>query len=258
MRKVLLPMAKSSIPASFRSCAGTSTASCDLPSVISIPILGTLLLDPASVLKLFFSMYVRAKPVWTIKLHINKAITIITICSSFISSKTWEEIAETFHWVMTVSWYSGGIRKQESSELPVRVFPPLYGRFLTASITASLVGKALRCHSILGSPLYWASPGCVKKTNTVRILTCCVHHPDPSWVLQKKKKKYNSIFDNRWYTSKWTPDHHHTQVSGHLMNSDWNAYQNRYQSSKLTKHIFPSVIFAHSFTKSQYKCKQSK
>lgn len=37
---------------------------------------------------------------------------------------------------------------------PVSVFPPLYGRFLTASMTDSLVVKALRCHSILGSPLY--------------------------------------------------------------------------------------------------------
>lgn len=40
----------------------------------------------------------------------------------------------------------------------MRVFPPLYGRFLTASMTASLVEYVFRCHSNLGSPLYWARP----------------------------------------------------------------------------------------------------
>lgn len=43
--------------------------------------------------------------------------------------------------------------------IPVSVFPPLYGRFRTASITSSFVLKAFKCHSILGSPLYCARPG---------------------------------------------------------------------------------------------------
>jgi hypothetical protein len=43
--------------------------------------------------------------------------------------------------------------------IPVRVFPPLYGRLRTASITSSFVLKAFKCHSILGSPLYCAKPG---------------------------------------------------------------------------------------------------
>ncbi len=51
-----------------------------------------------------------------------------------------------------------GNRGKLGSSVPVSVFPPLYGRFFTASITASLVVWALRCHSIRGSPLYWAKP----------------------------------------------------------------------------------------------------
>lgn len=44
-------------------------------------------------------------------------------------------------------------------ELPVKVLPPLYRKFLTASSTWSLVEYALRSHSVRGSLLYWDSPG---------------------------------------------------------------------------------------------------
>lgn len=55
-------MANSSIPASLRLCAGGITSSCDFPSVMRIPILGTPALDPDSGLKLFSRMKVRARP----------------------------------------------------------------------------------------------------------------------------------------------------------------------------------------------------
>lgn len=55
-------MANSSIPASLRLCAGGITSSCDFPSVMRIPILGTSGLDPDSGLKLFSRMKVRARP----------------------------------------------------------------------------------------------------------------------------------------------------------------------------------------------------
>lgn len=42
--------------------------------------------------------------------------------------------------------------------IPVRVLPPLYGRLATASNKESLVLWVFRCHSVLGSPLYWARP----------------------------------------------------------------------------------------------------
>jgi len=55
-------MANSSIPASFRLCAGGITSSWDFPSVMRIPIFGTPGLDPDSTLKLFSRMKVRARP----------------------------------------------------------------------------------------------------------------------------------------------------------------------------------------------------
>lgn len=48
--------------------------------------------------------------------------------------------------------------KSQTHTVPVKVFPPLYGRFRTASRTASLVPQAFKCHSIRGSPLYCARP----------------------------------------------------------------------------------------------------
>lgn len=51
-----IPIAKSSTPLSRRLWAGRSTSSCDLPSVIRIPILGTSSLAPDSGLKLFSRM----------------------------------------------------------------------------------------------------------------------------------------------------------------------------------------------------------
>ena len=61
-----------------------------------------------------------------------------------------------------IKLFFGKTRHQKcglNETVPVSVFPPLYGRLRTASITSSLVLKAFKCHSILGSPLYWARPG---------------------------------------------------------------------------------------------------
>lgn len=58
----VIPMANSSIPASFRLCAGGMTSSWDFPSVMRIPILGTPGLEPDSGLKLFSRTKVRARP----------------------------------------------------------------------------------------------------------------------------------------------------------------------------------------------------
>lgn len=55
-------MAKTSIPASLRLCAGGMTSSCDFPSVMRIPILGMPGRDPDSGLKLFSRTKVRARP----------------------------------------------------------------------------------------------------------------------------------------------------------------------------------------------------
>lgn len=58
-------MAKSSTPASLRFFAGGMTSSWDFPSVINMPILGTPGLEPASGLKLFSKIKVKARPVHT-------------------------------------------------------------------------------------------------------------------------------------------------------------------------------------------------
>lgn len=55
-------MANSSIPASLRFFAGGMTSSWDFPSVINMPILGTPGLEPASGLKLFSKIKVKARP----------------------------------------------------------------------------------------------------------------------------------------------------------------------------------------------------
>lgn len=135
-----LPIAKSSTPVLRRLSAGGITSSWDFPSVIKIPILGIPTRDPDSGLKQFSKIYVNARPgrEWWGKEWIRKTERQRDLEGRKTPCQT--------HW-----WY-------QWNPTPVRVFPPLYGKFLTASMTASLVEKLFRCHSILGSPLYWARP----------------------------------------------------------------------------------------------------